>query len=259
MVSDNSAFGHSVSTCQPAADQRPRRSDGPLTADERARCREQGIVLAFDPVQNGWIPGDCEDDLALARGDQNAAGGAADRDAEGRRDLIALQDRFVLRPWRADEARVFTALLDNPEIWRYLPEPYPDPLTEQTARDLITLSSESHHHEVRAVELRGEVIGQVRLAFDPVAQVRHSAEISYWLGRESWGKGIGSDIVALYTFLSFRRHPHLTSIFARVYEDNRASARALQKAGYCVEGPAADDPKVIIHRARRDTLAHTPG
>jgi RimJ/RimL family protein N-acetyltransferase len=56
-------------------------------------------------------------------------------------------------------------------------------------------------------------------------------EVSYWLGREFWGKGIASR--ALEEFLGvIEQRP----LYARVAKDNVASLRVLEKCGFKVSG-----------------------
>jgi RimJ/RimL family protein N-acetyltransferase len=56
-------------------------------------------------------------------------------------------------------------------------------------------------------------------------------EISYWLGREFWGKGIATQ--ALSRFLEVVSVRPLT---ARVAKDNTASIRVLEKNGFKLAG-----------------------
>ncbi len=223
-----------------------KRSLGVLDAAELARGR--GVALAYDPVQIGWVALACDDDLD-PKADERAV--RADDAAERRMRLAEVTGRYRLRPWREEDVATFVDLLDNPRIWRHLPEAYPDPLTEDLARDLIALSNASDHHEVLAAEYWGRVIGQVRLAFDRAAPDRSAAEISYWLGEPFWGRGHGAGLVAFFTRMSFRKRPDLRSIFARVHEANVASARALEKSGYRREGSAPDDAAIVVYRIHR--------
>lgn len=56
-------------------------------------------------------------------------------------------------------------------------------------------------------------------------------EVSYWIGRESWGRGVATE--ALRRFLAeFSVRP----VFARVAFDNTASLRVLEKNGFRVTG-----------------------
>ena len=57
-------------------------------------------------------------------------------------------------------------------------------------------------------------------------------EVSYWLGRDYWGKGIATR--ALRTFL--RQHNQNRPIFARVAKDNLGSRRVLEKNGFTIVG-----------------------
>ena len=56
-------------------------------------------------------------------------------------------------------------------------------------------------------------------------------EVSYWLGKEFWGKGIAT--WALGEFLEFDRS---RPMYARVAKDNLASLRVLQKCGFVIQG-----------------------
>jgi len=56
-------------------------------------------------------------------------------------------------------------------------------------------------------------------------------EVSYWIGRKYWGKGIAT--VALSEFLE---HVKTRPLHARVAKDNAASIRVLEKCGFVVSG-----------------------
>ena len=56
-------------------------------------------------------------------------------------------------------------------------------------------------------------------------------EISYWLGREYWGKGIATQSLALFLQVVTRR-----PLTARVAKDNIASIRVLEKNGFTLTG-----------------------
>lgn len=56
-------------------------------------------------------------------------------------------------------------------------------------------------------------------------------EVSYWVGKEYWGKGIATQ--ALLMFLNdIKRRP----IYARAAKDNSASVRVLEKCGFSITG-----------------------
>jgi len=57
-------------------------------------------------------------------------------------------------------------------------------------------------------------------------------EVTYWLGKEYWGKGIAT--WALAEFLT--RHNKTRPIYARVAKDNPGSRRVLEKCGFTIIG-----------------------
>jgi RimJ/RimL family protein N-acetyltransferase len=56
-------------------------------------------------------------------------------------------------------------------------------------------------------------------------------EVTYWLGREFWGRGIATQ--ALMDFLQILKPRPL---FARAAKDNIASRRVLEKCGFAIHG-----------------------
>jgi RimJ/RimL family protein N-acetyltransferase len=79
---------------------------------------------------------------------------------------------------------------------------------------------------IQTILCDGQVAGSVlsyRWSGDP--------EVSYWLGKEFWGRGIAT--WALGEFLEYDRS---RPIYARVAEDNLASLRILQKCGFEIVG-----------------------
>ncbi len=57
-------------------------------------------------------------------------------------------------------------------------------------------------------------------------------EVTYWLGKEYWGKGIA--IWALTEFLT--QHNKTRPIYARAAKDNLGSRRVLEKCGFTIIG-----------------------
>jgi RimJ/RimL family protein N-acetyltransferase len=56
-------------------------------------------------------------------------------------------------------------------------------------------------------------------------------EVSYWLGKEFWGKGIATEALRL-----FLEHMKKRPLYARVAKDNAASIRVLVKCGFVISG-----------------------
>ncbi len=56
-------------------------------------------------------------------------------------------------------------------------------------------------------------------------------ELTYWIGKEYWGKGVTTAAVRL-----FLAEIPVRPLFARAAKDNLASLRVLEKSGFCVIG-----------------------
>lgn len=228
------------------------RSLGVLSHEEVSFCRAQGVPLAYDPMQIGWVPATVHDDFTGEGFTPKTARRARSHSAIAHKPQVnALHPQYRLRGWEPSDLQTYKALLDDPAVWRYLPEAYPDPLTDETAAALIELSNASNHHQVFAVLRDSKIVGQARLLYDVDDRDPGVAEISYWLGRAHWGKGIGSDLVALFTKRSFADNPGITTLIASVHRDNAASARALQKAGYSLRGADPKNPDLRIFAQSR--------
>lgn len=212
-----------------------RRSKGPLDAATVERLRHDGVPLAYDPVQIGWVPADAEDDLHLDDCLRPWPGDAA----------------FVLRRWSERDAPRYAALLSDPRIWQFMPERPPERMTPDLALDLIRLAEGAPHHRVRAVLVDAEPVGQVRLMLTPPGAAEGEAEISYWLAPTHWGRGLATGMVRQFSRDCLGSLPGVKAIFARVHKDNAASARVVLKAGFVAAGPCPRDADWRVFRQSR--------
>ena len=80
----------------------------------------------------------------------------------------------------------------------------------------------------------GEAVGSVG-PFPKSNIERLSAEIGYWIGEATWGKGIATAVVRALSTYGFKELG-LTRIFAVPLVSNLASMRVPEKAGYVREG-----------------------
>ncbi len=81
---------------------------------------------------------------------------------------------------------------------------------------------------IRTILAGDEVAGHV-LRYEEMGR----PEVSYWLGKAYWGRGIASQALA-----SFVTQLPERPLFARVAQDNLASLRVLQKNGFRIVGTA---------------------
>jgi len=138
---------------------------------------------------------------------------------------------FSFRAWTRADAPRYRAMLDNPRLWRYLPESYPQPLTEATALALIELGSVDDRQQALAVVHAGEPIGQCLLRLhEPFAGMR-TAEVAYWLAEEHWGKGWMSRVLPAFVGHCFATS-EVEVLEAWIREDHAASARVAERGGF---------------------------
>lgn len=213
----------------PGSNSRPGpalRSRGPIAS------QADGNRL-FDPVQIGWLPPATRDDLDPDGADPLAPA-ADDMGAQG----------LTLRRWQGVDAVLLHGLLDDRALWAHLPEPFPEPFTIEVAHRMIEAANLLDHHEVRAVIVKNTPAGQVRLDYGHGAEVspteRPEGELSYWLGRAHWGKGLGRALVAGTVTRAFANAPGLLRLVAKVRPENVASRRILEAAGFVRVSPPAE-------------------
>jgi RimJ/RimL family protein N-acetyltransferase len=206
------------------------RSEGVLSGREVDFLRRAQIPLAYDPMQIGWLPTTTIDDFDNSPVRSNRA--ETHRSVAHKPQVNALHPQYRLRSWELSDLETYRTLLDDRSVWKYMPETYPDPLTADIAAALIELSNNSNHHQVFAVLRDTRIVGQVRLLYDVDETDPAKAEISYWLGRPFWGKGIGSDVVRLFTKRCFADNGGINTLIARVHRENSGSFAVLRKAGF---------------------------
>ncbi len=94
------------------------------------------------------------------------------------------------------------------------------------------------------------IIYQDKLAGSISARVIHEdeAELSYWVARPYWGKGIASEAVAFFVKHLFEQHDFIRLQASRA-KDNPGSGRVLEKVGFNNTGPV-----LYYSRARNEDV-----
>lgn len=80
----------------------------------------------------------------------------------------------------------------------------------------------------RAIVYEGHVAGNIGSFVAPWSGQR---EVSYWLGREYWGRGLATKALTAFVGLLAER-----PLYARAAADNSASIRVLAKCGFVLVG-----------------------
>jgi len=79
---------------------------------------------------------------------------------------------------------------------------------------------------IKTILVDGQVVGSV-LSFEQFGE----REVSYWIGKEYWGKSIATQALS-----EFLKHIKPRPLYARAAKDNIASIRVLQKCGFTITG-----------------------
>lgn len=134
--------------------------------------------------------------------------------------------------FKTEYAHLLQEYLNNPKVTKYLTSRIPQPYRKEDAEWWINEGSKAGI--VRTIEYKGIFIGAVaanRMQFEH----SRSAEIGYWLAERYWGKGIATDALTQLSAFIFA-NTDIVRLQAHVFEGNSASAKVLEKAGYCLEG-----------------------
>jgi RimJ/RimL family protein N-acetyltransferase len=136
-----------------------------------------------------------------------------------------MTNELLLRDVVNDDLPIFFAQQVNKEASHMAAFTAKDPTNQEafTAHWLRNLANETTIN--KTIVFDGQVAGSVSSYED-----EGKPEVTYWLGKEYWGKGIAT--WALQEFLAHtnKRRP----IYARVAKDNLGSRRVLEKCGFTV-------------------------
>jgi len=141
---------------------------------------------------------------------------------------------FKLRPFKTSDVESLVKHGNNPRIAANMTDQFPSPYTEERAFQFIQFANQNSPQNILAITVNDEVIGGIGI--HPQQDVyRKNAELGYWLSESYWGRGIiTSAIVQMvdYTFENWE----VDRILARPFHTNIGSQKALEKAGFVLEG-----------------------
>jgi RimJ/RimL family protein N-acetyltransferase len=155
--------------------------------------------------------------------------------------LIGVDERFngeqvSLRLVTVDDCTArYVGWLEDPAINRFLETRWA-PQTLASVRQFVEQQLQSADSYLFAIVAnRGAAhIGNIKVG--PIHARHLYADVSYFIGdREFWGKGFATDAIRLATRIGFERLG-VNRLQAGLYATNVGSGRALEKAGYTLEG-----------------------
>ena len=129
----------------------------------------------------------------------------------------------------------YVAWLNDPLVTRYLETRW-EPQTLESIRAFVRRQRDSNDSYLMAIIERqtGSHVGNLKLG--PVHSRYRYADLSYFIGEPgAWGRGLATEAIRLASGIGFERLD-LHRLQAGVYAGNAASARALLRAGFRLEG-----------------------
>jgi RimJ/RimL family protein N-acetyltransferase len=143
-------------------------------------------------------------------------------------------DGFVLRPWRVGDLDALVRHADDEQVSRGVSDRFPHPYTRADGEAFLAGKVLDLDGPVFAIEIDGEACGGIG-AHAGRGERAHTAEFGYWLGREHWGRGTMTRVVAAYA--PWVMHElRLYRLYAAVLGFNIGSAQVLRRNGFMEEG-----------------------
>jgi RimJ/RimL family protein N-acetyltransferase len=139
-----------------------------------------------------------------------------------------------LRPWSKEDLDELVRLANNPNIAQFMADVFPHPYNADNGKAFIEFANSKDPASIFAIIVNERAVGSIGLHMQADI-LRKNYEIGYWLGEEHWGKGIAPEAVKQITEYGFANLDCMR-IFARIFGNNLASQKVVQKAGFKLEG-----------------------
>jgi len=141
---------------------------------------------------------------------------------------------FTLRPWSMGDLNRLVEVANNNNIAKFMTNQFPHPYTVESGRAFIQMASRNSPCNIMAIEINGQASGGIGIHPQSDIQCKN-AEMGYWLAQPYWGQGIITRAIVQMVEYGFENWD-INRIFARPFGTNVGSQRALEKAGFVLEG-----------------------
>jgi [ribosomal protein S5]-alanine N-acetyltransferase len=141
--------------------------------------------------------------------------------------------RFTLRDFTINDIDSVAENANNIKISENLRDRFPYPYLRQDAEEFITIIASSDQSKIFAIDVDGNAIGAIGLITQGDIY-KKTVELGYWIGEKYWNKGIISGAIKEVVDYTFDNYD-IVKIFAKVFDKNAASAKALEKNGFILE------------------------
>ncbi len=142
----------------------------------------------------------------------------------GRVDVVddVGEQSVTLRPLRESDVDTLFRHMSDPESVRMAAFTAEDPNDRQRFDAHMSRVMTSPESTNRAIVCQGDVVGSIASFV-----VDGQTEVTYWVDRARWGRGIASQALILFLEVVQTR-----PLYARAASDNAGSLRVLEKAGF---------------------------
>jgi len=143
---------------------------------------------------------------------------------------------FILRQWDKNDAESVLKHANNKKIADNLRNSFPYPYTLEDAKSYVSFCAENNEERqcTRAIVIDGEAVGSIGVFLKDDVYCK-SAELGYWLAEPFWGKSVMSSAIRQICAFTFDNYD-VVRIFAEPYTYNIGSCKALEHAGFQLEG-----------------------
>lgn len=139
-----------------------------------------------------------------------------------------------LRPWTIHDLDRLVECANNFNIAKNLRNRFPFPYTREDGVLFIETVSKQNPVQVFAIEVDGMPGGGIGI-FPQDDIFCKNAELGYWLAEPLWGRGIITEAIKQMLPYAFNTWD-ISRIFATPFGHNTGSQKALEKAGFVLEG-----------------------
>ena len=141
---------------------------------------------------------------------------------------------FKLRSWNINDLESLVKYANNYNIAKNLTNQFPHPYTKKNGESFIAMATKNYPLNIFAIDIRGQACGGIGL--HPQQDIHcKNAELGYWLAEPYWGKGIITNAIKQIVKYGFKTFD-IDRIFARPFENNIGSQKALENSGFVLEG-----------------------
>ena len=138
---------------------------------------------------------------------------------------------ITLRNFNEGDTSLLLSILNDQEVVKYLSSKIPAPYAPEDA--LWWISTGSKIGIIKAIEFNGSLVGCIG-AEKGEFEYQRSAEIGYWLAKDSWRQGIATQAINELIQFVFET-TDIVRLFASVFSQNTGSMRVLSKCGFELE------------------------